>query len=164
MQSYSSFLSSEITLYNNIIATGSFKNVFGLFLSAWMYRRVIYDSFQYNSIYRTSLLLDHLFRFIPIHGTYMFINYLFSPFLVKQFFPLCLGWRILFIFLFNITFCKMLIVAPLCIIRFMGHIRYLFIQSRYAVVWNARFHHQDHLDFVKHLINVYLLKKVYINS
>ena len=25
-------------------------------------------------------------------------------------------------------------------------------------------HHQDHLDFVKHLINVYLLKKVYINS
>ena len=24
--------------------------------------------------------------------------------------------------------------------------------------------HQDHLDFVKHLINVYLLKKVYINS
>ena len=32
---------------------------------------------------------------------------------------------------------------------------YLFvIQSRYAVVWNARFHHQDHLDFVKHLINI----------
>ena len=24
------------------------------------------------------------------------------------------------------------------------------IQSRNAVVWNARFHHQDHLDFVKH--------------
>ena len=40
----------------------------------------------------------------------------------------------------------------------------LLIQSRYAVVWNARFHHQDHLDFVKHLINVYLLKEVYINS
>ena len=38
------------------------------------------------------------------------------------------------------------------------------LQSRYAVVWNACFHHQDHLDFVKHLINVYLLKKVYINS
>ena len=36
------------------------------------------------------------------------------------------------------------------------------IQSRYAVVSNARFHHQDHSDFVKHLINVYLLEKVYI--
>ena len=34
------------------------------------------------------------------------------------------------------------------------------IQSRYAVVWNAHFHHQDHLDFVKHFVNVYLLKKV----
>ena len=99
-----------------------------------LYRRVIYDSFQYNSIYRTSLLLDHLFRFIAVHGAYMFINCLFSPFLVKQFFPLCLGWRVLFIFLFNITFCKMLTVAPQYIIRFMGHIRYLFIQSRYAVV------------------------------
>ena len=30
----------------------------------------------------------------------------------------------------------------------------VFIQSRYAVVWNARFHHQDRLDFVKHFINV----------
>ena len=27
------------------------------------------------------------------------------------------------------------------------------VQSRYAVVWNARFHHQNHLDFVKHLLN-----------
>ena len=36
------------------------------------------------------------------------------------------------------------------------------IQSRYVVVSNARFHHQYHLDFVKQLINVYLLKKVYI--
>ena len=27
------------------------------------------------------------------------------------------------------------------------------IQSRYVVVWNAPFHHQDHLDFAKHLIN-----------
>ena len=35
-------------------------------------------------------------------------------------------------------------------------------QSRYAVVWNAHFHHQHYLDFVKHLINVYLLKEVYI--
>ena len=34
----------------------------------------------------------------------------------------------------------------------------LFVQSRYAVVSNARFYHQNHLDFVKHLINVYLLK------
>ena len=33
-------------------------------------------------------------------------------------------------------------------------------ESRYAAVWNAHFHHQDHLDFIKHLINVYLLKKV----
>ena len=31
-------------------------------------------------------------------------------------------------------------------------------QWRYAVVWYARFHHQDHLDFAKHLSNVYLLK------
>ena len=31
------------------------------------------------------------------------------------------------------------------------------IQSRYAVVWNARFDHQDHLDFVKHLINVLMI-------
>ena len=30
------------------------------------------------------------------------------------------------------------------------------IQSRYAVVWNSRFHHQDHLDFAKHLVSVYL--------
>ena len=36
------------------------------------------------------------------------------------------------------------------------------VQSRYAIVWNTRFNHQDHLDFVKYLINVYLLKKVYI--
>ena len=36
------------------------------------------------------------------------------------------------------------------------------IQSRYAVVWDARFHHQGHLDFVKHLINVYLLKFILI--
>ena len=34
----------------------------------------------------------------------------------------------------------------------------LLVQSRYVVVWNARFHHQDYLGFVKHLINVYLLK------
>ena len=33
----------------------------------------------------------------------------------------------------------------------------LSIQSRYAVVWNSRFHHQDHLDFVKHLINVLMI-------
>ena len=26
------------------------------------------------------------------------------------------------------------------------------------------FHYQDHLDFAKHLINIYLLKKVYVNS
>ena len=38
------------------------------------------------------------------------------------------------------------------------------IQPRFAVVWNAYFHHEDHLDFVKHLIHVYLLKKIYINS
>ena len=30
------------------------------------------------------------------------------------------------------------------------------IQSRYVVVWNSRFNLQDHLDFAKHLINVYL--------
>ena len=42
-------------------------------------------------------------------------------------------------------------------------LHYIF-QLQYAVFWNARFHHQDHLDFVKYLINVYLLKKVYINS
>ena len=30
-------------------------------------------------------------------------------------------------------------------------IRQSLIQSRFAVVWNAPFHHQDHLDFVKHL-------------
>ena len=40
----------------------------------------------------------------------------------------------------------------------------LIIQSRYVVVWNSRIHHQDHLDFVKHLINVYLLKKIHIGS
>ena len=40
----------------------------------------------------------------------------------------------------------------------------LLIQSRYAVVWNARFHHQGHWDFVKHLIKIYLFKKGYINS
>ena len=33
----------------------------------------------------------------------------------------------------------------------------LIIQSRYAVVCNAHFHHQDHLDFVKHLINVLMI-------
>ena len=38
------------------------------------------------------------------------------------------------------------------------------IQPRFAVVWNAYFHHEDRLDFVKHLIHVYLLKKIYINS
>ena len=32
---------------------------------------------------------------------------------------------------------------------------YAFFKSGYAGVWNARFHHQDHFDFVKHLINVY---------
>ena len=44
-----------------------------------------------------------------------------------------------------------------------GRVRCLLvlIQSRYAFVWNTHFHHQDHLDFVKHLINVYLLKKAY---
>ena len=57
----------------------------------------------------------------------MFFNHLFSPFLVKELFLLCLGWRILFIFLFNITFCKKLAMAPLCVIGFMGHIRYLFV-------------------------------------
>ena len=38
------------------------------------------------------------------------------------------------------------------------------LSGDYAVVWNARFHHKDHLDFVKHLINAYLLKMLYINS
>ena len=33
----------------------------------------------------------------------------------------------------------------------------ILIRSQYAVVRNAHFHHQDHLDSVKHLINVYLL-------
>ena len=28
------------------------------------------------------------------------------------------------------------------------------IQSQYAVVCNARFHHQEHLDFFKHWTNV----------
>ena len=32
------------------------------------------------------------------------------------------------------------------------------IHSRYAVVSNNRFHHQDNLDFVKYLINIYLLE------
>ena len=40
----------------------------------------------------------------------------------------------------------------------------IFIQWRYAVVWNACFDHQDHLGFAKHLINVYLFKKVSIDS
>ena len=31
------------------------------------------------------------------------------------------------------------------------------ILSRYEVVWNSRFYHQDHLDFVKHLINVLMI-------
>ena len=62
-----------------------------------LYRRVIYESFQYNSICRTSLLLDHLFRFTAVHGVYMFFDYLFSPLMVKQLFPLCLEWRILLI-------------------------------------------------------------------
>ena len=31
------------------------------------------------------------------------------------------------------------------------------IQSRYAVVSNPRFDRQDHLDFVKHLINVLMI-------
>ena len=31
------------------------------------------------------------------------------------------------------------------------------VQSRYAVVSNARFDHQDHLGFVKHLINVLMI-------
>ena len=35
----------------------------------------------------------------------------------------------------------------------------IIIHSRNAVVSNAYFHHQDHLDFVKHFINVNLLKK-----
>ena len=34
----------------------------------------------------------------------------------------------------------------------------IIVQSRCAFVWNARFHHQDHSDFVQHFINVYLLK------
>ena len=34
------------------------------------------------------------------------------------------------------------------------------IQLRYAVVCNTRFHHQDHLDFVKHLIHVIYLKRL----
>ena len=29
---------------------------------------------------------------------------------------------------------------------------------------NACFHHYDHLDFLKHLINIYLLKTPYVNS
>ena len=37
------------------------------------------------------------------------------------------------------------------------------VQSRFAVVWNARFHHQDLLDFVKHLIND-LLKNFIFNE
>ena len=45
---------------------------------------------------------------------------LFLAFLVKQLFLLCLGWRILFIFLFDITFSKRLVMAPLYIVRFMG--------------------------------------------
>ena len=32
------------------------------------------------------------------------------------------------------------------------------IHSRYAVVSNNRFHHQDNLDFVKYLINIHLLE------
>ena len=40
---------------------------------------------------------------------------------------------------------------------------YIF-QSRYAVVSDSHFHHQYRLEFVKHLINAYLLKKVYINN
>ena len=30
-------------------------------------------------------------------------------------------------------------------------------ESRYAVVWNACFHHRDHLDCVQHLINVLMI-------
>ena len=33
------------------------------------------------------------------------------------------------------------------------------IQSQYAIVLNARFHHQDHLDFIKHLN--YLLDELF---
>ena len=45
-----------------------------------------------------------------------------------------------------------------------SNVEELLLQLRYAVVRNTRFHHQNHLDLVKHLINVYLLKKVCINS
>ena len=38
------------------------------------------------------------------------------------------------------------------------------IKWRNAIVWNAHFYHQDHLNFVKYLINVNLLKNIYINS
>ena len=50
------------------------------------------------------------------------------------------------------------------IVKLSRKINELQCNSRFAVVWKAHFHHQDHLDFVKHLIHFYLLKKIYINS
>ena len=38
-----------------------------------------------------------------------------------------------------------------------AHAILMLIQSRHAVVWNARFHQQDHLNFVEHLINDFMI-------
>ena len=129
MQSYSWFLWSVITFYNKYYSYRIIQKCLW-FISINMI--CIKESFMTHSNIAPFVEQVYCWIFIPIYcsssniGTYMFFNYLFSPFLVKQLLPLCLGWRI-FIFVFNITFCKMLIMAPLCIIRFTGHIRCLFI-------------------------------------
>ena len=94
--------------------------------------------FCYNSVYKANLLLDHLFRFVAVDEIYIFFiffNNLFSTFLVKQLVTLCLGWGNSLIFLFNINFCKKLIMAPICIVRFMGRIFYLFIQMKKQTIF-----------------------------
>ena len=77
-----------------------------------LYKRVIYDSFQYNCICRASLLLDHLLQF-AISGETI-ASFVFG----------LENYSFLYL---TLPFGQMLIMAPLCRIRFMGHIRCLFI-------------------------------------
>ena len=97
MRSYSWFLWSEITLYNTYYSYRIIQKCLWYISISVICIEESFISQSNITPHRTSLLLDHLFRFIAVHGAYMFFNYLFSPLMVKQLFPLCLEWRILLI-------------------------------------------------------------------